>query len=90
MPYKEMFPRHPLHMGCDNLAAVNAINRGWGKSVAYLGRAVGLRLSTLGDLVAQQDMICAYVKSTEMHGDGFTKALPRLLFERWRRMICVW
>ena len=44
-----------------NMAAVTALKRGWAKGVAYLSRAVGLRLCVISDLIKAKTVLLKHV-----------------------------
>jgi len=79
LAYSSVIPSRVITVYCDNMAALGAIKKGYGKAVAYLGRAVGLRLCALHDLASQQLAIFEYVESKKNAGDFLTKVLGPIL-----------
>jgi len=71
----------------DNQGAIRALKRGWSRSCAFLGRAVGLRLALIGDLVREQILDPQWRETTLNTADGFTKRLGRIAIRSWWSLI---
>ena len=86
LAYSDVVPTRVIRVLCDNMAALTAIAKGYGKAVAYLGRAVGLRLCALHDLAHQQLTIFEYVESKKNAADFLTKVLGPILIREACRL----
>lgn len=81
IPASTLLPhdRQKLYARGDNRAANGALKRGWAQGIAYLSRAINLRLATISDLITAKVVDLEWVCSAENRADMFTKALGRLL-----------